>query len=50
MIDSFLLAHGRKILGIDKHSKEMIERIGFDEFLEASGIETEGTQSVGERS
>lgn len=48
MVNSFLLAHGREVLGINQYPKEMVERVGLDEFLEASGIEAEGTQCVGE--
>ena len=49
MVDSLLLAHGREVLWVDEHSKEMVEWVGLYEDLEAPGIETEGAQRVGQR-
>ena len=50
MVNSFLLAHGRQILGIHQHPEEMVKWVGLDELLEASGVEAEGAECVWERS
>ena len=48
MVHSFLLAHGRQVLWVYEHTEEVVEWVGLDEELEASGVETEGTECVGE--
>lgn len=50
MVYSFLLAHGRQILGIHQHPEEMVKGVSLDELLEASGVEAEGAECVWERS
>ena len=49
MIHSLLLPHGREVLRTDEDPKQVVEGVGLDEHLQASRIETQRTQRVGER-
>ena len=47
MVHSLLLPHGGEVLWIDEDPEEVVKWIGLDKQLQSSGVEAQGTQSVG---